>query len=845
MQSDRSSIALARKHPLLRQILVEHTAVSFGEWKASYEARTTRYIHQLTIGCDDVECDNPYCASGALAYHVRFLQSTGGLRKQMKSSAARPFASVLAIENAQLCYIPELSTRTPVYDRIHTSKQPCSSLILSPQDPLASKVAFLNAAKSTGFLGSDALSLFSGMNVHNSYCDSFSSKMDLKGSMKSMSILTRPFTAAVRAKQDAHYVVSTLNNEILEVLCAITLSSDVTLISNTMISVFSRYKELSMLFIGEDITRWNWFWRWLCQYHGAEIMRSIEHSIREAKCDIQCTSSQFARLLINSLSIFIGGKVERAIGKNVIKEITLALSPSQGLERLLEVLGDDLLNLSMERRRGIIRLCRRLIDETTGMETGRFSLFEVSAGALRWLKLLYIANQESKTPVDVDVFRSPILSFRVLSAPREFWESWHTPRANTVHILDFPFIFNMPTKNALLHERNFFLMMDAYEQSCTVSATITQSFRMNHKLGTRLTTILGKQMQAYIWLSIRHDHLLEDAFSQLAFRHRSELLSPMRVKYHEEMAVDQGGVIKDFFGNVMKGLLRPEWGMFEEDDESHRVWFRMGSGVERKYYVLAGLIIGLAMYQGIVVSLQFPKMIWKRLLGLNVEFEDLVELHPTLAAGLQMLLQWDDGDVEDVFLRTYEFSYEFAGKVVSTSLGKNPNMAVTNANRHSYVQDYVRWVSYTAVREQIEAFEEGFFTIMDKKSISLFTPDEMLVVAEGTDEIDIMELQKIVKYEDGFSLDHPLIQHFWSIVMRYDFEEKQRLLRFITASNRLPVNGLDGMSIIIQRNGTSQDRLPTSYTCFSRLLLPEYDSNEKLEKYLALAMENVDGFGLA
>lgn len=38
-------------------------------------------------------------------------------------------------------------------------------------------------------------------------------------------------------------------------------------------------------------------------------------------------------------------------------------------------------------------------------------------------------------------------------------------------------------------------------------------------------------------------------------------------------------------------------------------------------------------------------------------------------------------------------------------------------------------------------------------------------------------------------------------------------------------------------------RLPTSSTCFGRLLLPEYSSRDKMEERLCLAIENSQGFG--
>jgi hypothetical protein len=49
---------------------------------------------------------------------------------------------------------------------------------------------------------------------------------------------------------------------------------------------------------------------------------------------------------------------------------------------------------------------------------------------------------------------------------------------------------------------------------------------------------------------------------------------------------------------------------------------------------------------------------------------------------------------------------------------------------------------------------------------------------------------------------------------------------------------------VVQRNGPDSERVPTSLTCFGRLLLPEYSSRRKLKEKLRLALENGRGFGV-
>ena len=102
----------------------------------------------------------------------------------------------------------------------------------------------------------------------------------------------------------------------------------------------------------------------------------------------------------------------------------------------------------------------------------------------------------------------------------------------------------------------------------------------------------------------------------------------------------------------------------------------------------------------------------------------------------------------------------------------------------------------------------------------------------------------MTEYRDGYTKSHPLMKQFWEIVHRFTFEQKQALLMFVTGSYRVPLKGLGAMSFYVQRNGPDSNNLPTSMTCFNRLLLPQYMSADKLERMLLLAIENSKGFGL-
>ena len=262
--------------------------------------------------------------------------------------------------------------------------------------------------------------------------------------------------------------------------------------------------------------------------------------------------------------------------------------------------------------------------------------------------------------------------------------------------------------------------------------------------------------------------------------------------------------------------------------------------------------------------------------------EDIADGWPELAKGLRVLRDWDDGDVEDVFCRTYDFSVDVFGNTKTTDLShtlhKSPQSSrsappsetpmVTNANRHQYIRDYIHHLTTTSIEPQYTAFVKGFKTVVDPKSLSLFTPTALQTLVQGVPRIDTHELEDVAKYEGGYTPDDPLIRGFWSILhtwassLTFSFskiddrttqispvedeegpDKVRRLLEFVTASDRLPVGGAVHVVFVIQKNGSGDERLPTSHTCFGRLLLPEYSCLEVMTSMLTKAVENAQGFG--
>jgi len=550
--------------------------------------------------------------------------------------------------------------------------------------------------------------------------------------------------------------------------------------------------------------------------------------------------------------------------------------------------------------------------------------------------------------VSKQVFHTPFIATKmdVMKTPLEWLHAQEDH--NTVHLLSYPFLFPTSTLFSFFRAINYSTMYKAFETSLITSKLAQQMTFTDPRTGRgqpRLEDRLKVATASYLVLEIRREHVLQDAMNQLWRRQKRELERPLKVRLgmqEGEEGVDHGGVQQEFFRLAIAEALDPKYGAFTTDPVTRMSWFQPRSLEPLYKFELLGMLVSLAVYNGLTLGFTFPIAFYRKLLNLEVDKVELIkDGWPELAKGLRALQAWSDGDVADTFMRSYVFSVDvfgttvnfdmdaprregteglakaatdvhrsetakFAlkaeetqpskvaigeGKVVDpASMAENEHLSneakgigkaidpmskwenehsaakaregnnedgasseppmVTNANRNQYIRDYVDYLVNLSIAPQYEAFAEGFRTCLSSKSLSLFSPDSLQVLVEGWPFINTHHLEEITRYEGGYHLRHRTIQDFWRVVHSWgdagDAEGRRlvmKLVEFVTASDRVPLGGMDRMTFVVQKNGVGNERLPTSLTCFGRLLLPEYSDLQWMASRLTKAVENSTGFG--
>ena len=101
-----------------------------------------------------------------------------------------------------------------------------------------------------------------------------------------------------------------------------------------------------------------------------------------------------------------------------------------------------------------------------------------------------------------------------------------------------------------------------------------------------------------------------------------------------------------------------------------------------------------------------------------------------------------------------------------------------------------------------------------------------------------------------YSSKHRNIHYFWNFVEEFDAEDRARLLQFITGASRLPPQGFKALisndgnhrRFNIQSISKRESMYPRSHTCFNKLDLPVYSSQQEMNAYMSVCLGEVYGF---
>lgn len=357
--------------------------------------------------------------------------------------------------------------------------------------------------------------------------------------------------------------------------------------------------------------------------------------------------------------------------------------------------------------------------------------------------------------------------------------------------------------------------------------------------------------------TIRRSHVAEDGMAQLNGL-GSRLKEPLEIVFIDqwgqpEAGIDGGGVFKEFLTSMVRTVFDTDRGLWRsnEREELYPTPHLYAQAEEQLvWYTFLGRIIGKALYEGILVNVNFAAFFLSKWLGPQGyidDFASLASLDSELYRGLLALKHYN-GDVEADFALNFTVTDDELGERRTSELIPNgANVMVTRENRLAYLYQMTRYRLSTQIEAQCRAFCGGLSDMIDPTWLRLFHREELRVLVSGTDApVDIGDLRRHTVY-GGYHEKDLAVQYFWEALEALDATSRRAFLRFVTSSPNPPLLGFGELrpQFAIRHAGDDASRLPTASTCVNLLKLPAYTSKEQCLAKLQYAIHANAGFDLS
>jgi hypothetical protein len=346
-------------------------------------------------------------------------------------------------------------------------------------------------------------------------------------------------------------------------------------------------------------------------------------------------------------------------------------------------------------------------------------------------------------------------------------------------------------------------------------------------------------------LKVNRNEIVYSSFQQFRGLASPHFKMVTKVIFESEDGIDSGGLTKNWFLELSRAFLNPALLLFRkcgENSEQYEIEPRSGINEEHlAYFRFIGQILGKAAYDRQLVDVNFSSEIYKHILGMTMTLNDLEAKDKVYYRSLKWMLE---NDVTDVVYETFSVTVDNFGMSETISLKPGGELIeVVEGNKLEYVTTIAKWKLHGAVEDQIHQLCLGFYDVIPLKAIQTFNALELELLLNGKPEIDIDEVKNSTRYTGGYDVRSPEVKTFWAVFEQMTMKDRAKLLKFITGTSKVPLDGFDPL-FTITKGSDGSDALPRSHTCFNQIVVPPYETFELCRSKLTFAIENAVGFHL-
>jgi E3 ubiquitin-protein ligase HUWE1 len=361
-----------------------------------------------------------------------------------------------------------------------------------------------------------------------------------------------------------------------------------------------------------------------------------------------------------------------------------------------------------------------------------------------------------------------------------------------------------------------------------------------------LRSMRRKHSRTTFAINVRRAHVLADSFEQLGKADARAWLGYLHVTFANEPGIDGGGLQREWLAVLSRELFSAAPALFVPTSSRRGFQPSPSSGanpIQLAYFTFTGKIFAFAIIHSVHLSPHLSLPFLKRIIGEPVCLSDLADVDETMFTGMRWIQENSVADLPSELVFTLS-----GGDDAPVELkDRGASIAVTDENKHEYIQLVVEHKLKCQFERQATAFCQGFFELIAQNELKVFTAEELDAVICGENEVDVADWKHNCEFGGEYSESHPVIMTFFAVIGGWSQEDLGRLLAFVTGSPQVPLGGFSeyremGKPLVI-RPGGNRERLVSAHTCTNTLDLPAYENRCVMQEKLKFAIDHCTEYG--
>jgi E3 ubiquitin-protein ligase HUWE1 len=217
----------------------------------------------------------------------------------------------------------------------------------------------------------------------------------------------------------------------------------------------------------------------------------------------------------------------------------------------------------------------------------------------------------------------------------------------------------------------------------------------------------------------------------------------------DEEGQDAGGLLREWYVIISRDIFNPMYALFTVSP-GDRVTYMINSASHYNpnhlcYYKFVGRVIAKAIYDNKLLECYFTRSFYKHILGIPVKYTDMESEDYSFYRGLVYLMENNINNLGLDLTFSTEIN-EFGVTETRDLIVNGRHVPVTEETKMEYIRLSCQMKMTGAIKQQLNAFLDGFYDIIPMRLISIFNEQELELLISGLPNVDIDDLKANTEY---------------------------------------------------------------------------------------------------